>query len=308
MTPLDFSAQAQQMLAFARKEAARLYHNFVGTEHLLLGLIHLGQGKGFSILKRLNIDPEAVRSEIKKQVGGGPEQKVIGNIPYTPRLKKVLALASKEATAMNHSYVGTEHILLGLLMEGDGVAARVLKAMNVETDALRGEILSDASAEDPGTKPDLASRESLEESLTPRAQQVLALARKEAEQFNHALVEPEHLLLGLIRLGTGVAVNVLLKLGLDLQTVRGEVQRQAGRAEAHQTAVSLQFTWPVSRVLAVARQEAEAFKHTYIGTEHLLLGLLQEDVGVCAAVFKNLKVDVGKTRREIVRELDPNAS
>src|SRR5213596_1489950 len=139
----NFTPRAQQVLALARKEADRFNHNFVGTEHLLLGLIRLGQGTAVTVLKRLGLDLETVRLEVEKQVGTGPDQKVIGNIPYTPRVKKVLALASKEAKALNHTYVGTEHILLGLLREGDGVAARVLKNLDVDIEQTRQEILKE---------------------------------------------------------------------------------------------------------------------------------------------------------------------
>src|SRR2546430_2423574 len=118
----NFTPRAQQVLALARKEADRFNHNFVGTEHLLLGLIKLGQGVAVNVLQKLGLDLETVRMEVEKQVGTGPDQKMIGNIPYTPRVKKVLALAAKEAKALNHTYVGTEHILLGLLREGEGVA------------------------------------------------------------------------------------------------------------------------------------------------------------------------------------------
>src|ERR1041384_7854650 len=121
----NFTPRAQQVLALARKEADRFNHNFVGTEHLLLGLIKLGQGVAVNVLQKLGLDLETVRMEVEKQVGTGPDQKMIGNIPYTPRVKKVLALAAKEAKNLNHTYVGTEHILLGLLREGDGVAARM---------------------------------------------------------------------------------------------------------------------------------------------------------------------------------------
>lgn len=123
----NFTPRAQQALALARKEADRLNHNFVGTEHLLLGMIVLGQGTAVNVLKTMGLDLETVRTEVKKMVGTGPDHGYLGNVPYTPRLKKVLALATKEAKALNHTYVGTEHILLGLLREGDGIAAHVLK-------------------------------------------------------------------------------------------------------------------------------------------------------------------------------------
>src|SRR5580693_5479916 len=139
----NFTPRAQQVIALARKEADRFNHNFVGTEHLLLGLIKLGQGVAVNVLQKLGLDLETVRMEVEKQVGTGPDQKMIGNIPYTPRVKKVLALAAKEARALNHTYVGTEHILLGLLREGDGVAARVLKNLDIDIEQTRQEILKE---------------------------------------------------------------------------------------------------------------------------------------------------------------------
>ena len=139
----NFTPRAQQVLALARKEADRFHHNYVGTEHLLLGLINLGQGVAVNVLQKMGLDLETVRAAVEKQVGSGPSAKPSGNIPYTPRVKKVLALAGKEAKALNHSYVGTEHILLGLLREGEGVAARVLKSLDVDIERCRDEILSE---------------------------------------------------------------------------------------------------------------------------------------------------------------------
>ena len=138
---INFTPRAQQVLALARKEADRFNHNFLGTEHLLLGLIKLGQGVAVNVLAKLGLDLETVRREIEQQVGKGPDQKMIGNTPYTPRVKKVLALADKERRALNHTYLGTEHILLGLLREGDGVAARVMNNLGVDIEKTRQEIL-----------------------------------------------------------------------------------------------------------------------------------------------------------------------
>ncbi len=137
----NFTPRAQQVLALARKEADRFHHNYVGTEHILLGLIKLGQGVAVSVLQKMGLDLETVRSAVEKQVGTGQETKTQGSIPYTPRVKKVLALAGKEAKTLNHSYVGTEHILLGLLREGEGVAARVLKSLDIDIERTRNEIL-----------------------------------------------------------------------------------------------------------------------------------------------------------------------
>ena len=147
----NFTPRAQQVLALARKEADRFNHNYVGTEHLLLGLIKLGQGVAVNVLQKMGLDLETVRHEVEKLVGSGPENQMTGNIPYTPRVKKVLALAGKEAKALQHSYVGTEHILLGLLREGEGVAAQVLKKLEIDLDRTRNEVLKEL---DPNFNPE----------------------------------------------------------------------------------------------------------------------------------------------------------
>ncbi len=155
----NFTPRAQQVLALARKEADRFNHNFVGTEHLLLGLIKLGQGVAVNVLQKMGLDLETVRLEVEKQVGTGPDQKQVGNIPYTPRVKKVLNLASKEAKNLAHTYVGTEHILLGLLREGEGVAARVLKNLDVDIEQTRQEILRELDPNFVGGEEDLEDGE-----------------------------------------------------------------------------------------------------------------------------------------------------
>ncbi len=148
----NFTPRAQQVLALARKEADRFHHNYVGTEHILLGLIKLGQGVAVSVLQKMGLDLETVRNAVEKQVGIGQETKTQSSIPYTPRVKKVLALAGKEAKTLNHSYVGTEHILLGLLREGEGVAARVLKSLDIDIERTRNEILRELDPQFSGSQ------------------------------------------------------------------------------------------------------------------------------------------------------------
>ncbi len=155
-----FTPRAQQALALAHKEADAFNHHFIGTEHLLLGIIRLGQGVAVNVLQKMGLDLERVRLEVKKQLGEGPDQQPIGKIPYTPRVKKVLAIATKEAKELHHKYVGTEHILLGLLREGDGVAARVLQSFGIEIDKTRQEILKELD-------PDFAFPEEPPQSSAP---------------------------------------------------------------------------------------------------------------------------------------------
>src|SRR5947209_7934644 len=163
----NFTPRAQQVLQLARKEADRFNHNYVGTEHLLLGLIKLGQGVAVNVLQKMGLDLETVRMEVEKQVGSGPETKLVGNVPYTPRVKKVLALAGKEAKALNHSYVGTEHILLGLLREGEGVADRVLKSLELDIERTRNEILKELDPNFTPSEPEQEGEPAKKDVKTP---------------------------------------------------------------------------------------------------------------------------------------------
>ncbi len=137
-----FTERAQRVILIAQEEAKRLNHDYVGTEHLLLGLIALGEGVAAQVLANLGVDLRRVRSEIEKIVGTGDNVMLLGEIPFTPRAKKVLELAVEEAQNMGHNYVGTEHLLLGLIREEEGVAARVLENLGVRLDVVREEVIS----------------------------------------------------------------------------------------------------------------------------------------------------------------------
>jgi hypothetical protein len=151
----ELTPRAHQALACARKEAVRLRHRFLGTEHLLLGLIRLGQGAACNVLTKTGLELKAVRDAVENRIGPGPEDARVGNVPCTPRAQKVLALAETEAHALGHTFVGTEHILLGLLSEREGVAARVLRSFGVDTDQTRLEILKELDPNFEGTLEDV---------------------------------------------------------------------------------------------------------------------------------------------------------
>ena len=153
----NFTPRAQQVLVLARREAKRFGHNYVGTEHLLLGLIKLGQGVAVAALQAMGLDLETVRYEVEKHSGPGQDMKIEGDPPLTPRVKRVLALAAKEARSLNYNYIGTEHLLLGLLREGDGVGARILRGLNIDADAVRNEVMK---ALDPNYLPPESREES----------------------------------------------------------------------------------------------------------------------------------------------------
>ena len=137
----NFTPRSKQVLSFAQQESMRFNHDYVGTEHLLLGLIKLGQGVAVSVLKSMGLNLDKLRFEVEKVSGSSGYTQVEGSLPYTPQLKKVLALAAKEAKLMNYNYIGTEHLLLGILSEGESVAAKVLRNLNVNIDVVRKEVL-----------------------------------------------------------------------------------------------------------------------------------------------------------------------
>jgi hypothetical protein len=135
-----FTDRARRVVVLAQEEARHLNHNYIGTEHILLGLIHEGEGVAAEALTGLGISLEAVRVEVVEIVGQG-ETGPTGHIPFTPRAKKVLELSLREALALGHNYIGTEHILLGLIREGEGVAAQVLVKLGASFDRVRQQVV-----------------------------------------------------------------------------------------------------------------------------------------------------------------------
>ncbi len=145
-----FTDRARKVMALANQEAQRFNHEYIGTEHILLGLVKEGSGVGANVLKNLDVDLRKVRLEVEKLVKSGPETVTMGKLPQTPRAKKVIEYAIEEARNLNHNYVGTEHLLLGLLREQDGVAAQVLMNLNLRLEDVREEVLNLLGASEEG--------------------------------------------------------------------------------------------------------------------------------------------------------------
>src|SRR5271170_6479626 len=137
-----FTDRARKVMALANQEAQRFNHEYIGTEHILLGLVKEGSGVGDNVLKNLDVDLRKVRLEVEKLVKSGPDMVTMGKLPQTPRAKKVIEYAIEEARNLNHNYVGTEHLLLGLLREHDGVAAQVLMNLGLKLEEVREEVLN----------------------------------------------------------------------------------------------------------------------------------------------------------------------
>ena len=159
-----FTDRSRQVVVLAQVEARRLDHNWIGTEHILLGLIDEGGGVAAKALESLGIGLDAVRQQVEEIIGRG-QQAPSGHIPFTPRAKKVLELSLRESMQLGHDYIGTEHILLGLLREGDGVAAQVLVRLGADLDRVRQQVirlLHGYPAEEPGpgveVRPEMAEQ------------------------------------------------------------------------------------------------------------------------------------------------------
>ncbi len=144
-----FTDRAQRVIVFAQEEARLLNHDYIGSEHILLGLIHEGEGVAAQALESLGISLEKVRRQVEDIIGAG-ESPQPRHVPFTPRAKTVLELSLREALKLGHNYIGTEHILLGLISEGDGVAARVLVDLGAELGAVRQQVIGLLSGSSPG--------------------------------------------------------------------------------------------------------------------------------------------------------------
>ena len=155
-----FTDRARKVMQLANQEAQRFNHEYIGTEHILLGLVKEGSGVAANVLKNLDVDLRKIRLEVEKLVQSGPEMVTMGKLPQTPRAKKVIEYSMEEARNLNHNYVGTEHILLGLLREQEGVAAQVLMNLGMKLEDVREEVLNLLGHGLEGETPERGGRES----------------------------------------------------------------------------------------------------------------------------------------------------
>src|SRR5262250_973474 len=177
-----FTERARKVLSLAQEEAQRFQHNYIGTEHLLLGLVREGEGVAAKVLSNLGVELNKVRSAVEFIIGRG-DRIVLGEIGLTPRAKKVIELAVDEARRLNHHYIGTEHLLLGLVREGEGIASGVLESLGVNLERVRTQtimVLSHAEI-----TPAERGTEKLVPQQTEAYEKVIQLAQEEAQLFQH---------------------------------------------------------------------------------------------------------------------------
>jgi len=202
-----------------------LNHNSIGTEHVLLGLIHEGEGVAARALISMNISLPVVRSQVEEIIGQG-QAAPTGHIPFTPRAKKVLELSLREALQLGHNYIGTEHILLGLIREGEGVAAQVLQQLGADLDHVREKVIELLASYTHGIE-ESATGSLFLRTFSDDAHEMLELAWQSARNLDHPVIQPADLLLGVIVGADEEVWSVLASWGVDIETVRARIEELA---------------------------------------------------------------------------------
>jgi ATP-dependent Clp protease ATP-binding subunit ClpA len=287
-----FTDRARRVVVLAQEDARMLGHNHIGTEHLLLGLLHESDGVAARALAALDVDLEAARDKVEEMVVGGGQSAPADHIPFTPRAKKVLELSLREALQLGHSYIGTEHILLGLIREGEGVGAQVLVRQGVELHRVRDVVMDLlGSAEPPGDPPRRwfrrdrptpavsvsRSEEWLEPSPSPfehlddGAWDALVAARRCARQRAASEIAAQDLLAGVAAV-PGPGADALRAAGLVTATL--DAAAQENDVDAGDPPAALPYSDNCRGVLHQAVDEALRREHAAVGTAHLLYALL----------------------------------
>ena len=315
MNGYNFTERVRKVLALSREEAARLHHEYVGTEHILLGLIREREGVAAAVLQSLKVDLDQIQRTIERVLDKGrPSQEAGPDLPYTSRAKKVLELSMSEARELNHSYVGTEHLLLGLLREEKGIAAQVLADANVTVEIARAETLRLLGADVPpagragtgGARGEDwktafgAGGKSFEQLLsrsTPRLQAVLLDAVEAAFKAGRGAVEPEHLLEALLAERDGAAAAILGRLGVDRRVLH-DWASNAARSLPVESALArpVSFSELAAGAMQAAAREARNPPVPLIGTEHLLIGLLLINETAAARILREGGVSLAAAR------------
>jgi hypothetical protein len=267
-----FTERARRVVVLAQEEARRLDHNWIGTEHILLGLIREGEGIAAKTLESLDISLDAVRQKVEEIIGRG-QQPPSGHIPFTPRTKKVLELALRESQQLGHNYIGTEHILLGLIREGDGVAAQVLVTLGADLNRVRQQaiqLLHGHSAEEP------VSARSAEREL-----RLLPALKTHLEALEQRLTAIEQ------RVGTGPDSS-----DLDEQIEMVRTEKEAA-VDAHDYAQAASLRSREKELLAskAARQEQWAAGHPALPDLAERCQQLTEEIERLRAVLRQHGID-----------------
>src|SRR5438552_7688260 len=291
MGPFDrFNDRAKRVLALAQDEAIRFNHNYIGVEHLLLGLVREGEGVAARVLDSLGIDLSKARSSVEVMIGRGKGTTSPSDITLSPRTKKVIELAVDESRKLGHSHVGTEHLLLGIVREGQSVGAGVLESMGVNLEQVRHQVIAvlgqhrpemgaTASAGiGPSAGAGIGSSHPVPfvDRLETSGRRALARAYWEAGRANDKEVAPHHLLLGLVTSGDVWTHRLLAELGVDLADLVTRIDAAAPRNEGARPA-RLDEQAALTEVFARAASFASERNSALIRSGHLLLAIAASD-------------------------------
>ena len=311
MNGYNFTERVRKVLAMGRDEAARLQHEYVGTEHILLGLIAEGEGVAATVLQNLGVDLDELKLGIERIVKKGKPGTLPGSdLPYTSRGKKVLELAMTEARELNHRYVGTEHVLLGLVREHSGIGAQVLLDRGVTSDSARAEVLrilgteeSKSGKHDPSAAP-APAKDSMFAVVPPhtaeRVRDVMRHAEDIATELRAAELLPVHVAIAMLRNGEGLANAILDRSNVDRpELIRALMSEASTIAPADELQPRLTFG---QFMITFARQvESETrWRHAPPTTLNILLALL-DNVKEVAAIFEAQGIDAARVRSEARR-------
>lgn len=294
-----FTDRAQKTLYLAEQEAWRLNHEYVGTEHLLLALIHLERGVALEVLKHQKVKTHEIERMMEQMIQPLPDGSSSDRLPQSPRAKKVIELALEESQDLGHNYVGTEHLLLGMLREGNGVAAQILNEQGLELEQVRKDVLQILRSQRTSQQPNFLAKNTPHlDRMTDRAQWVMHLAYGQAFRLSLEQVGTEHMLLAMIKAENGVAANVLKEIGLNLRNVDHEV-RKLSQPGLERRSFDIPLSARVQELIEFAMEECRKLDHKYIGTEHLLLGLTRVETGGAAQVFEAFGIEPAEIRRGV---------
>jgi len=291
MGPFDrFNDRAKRVLALAQDEAIRFNHNYIGVEHLLLGLVREGEGVAARVLDSLGIDLSKMRSSVEVMIGRGKETTSPSEITLSPRTKKVIELAVDESRKLGHSHVGTEHLLLGIVREGESVGAGLLQSMGVSLEQVRHQAIAVLGQH----RPEMAATASagigpsagagigsshpvpFVDRLETSGRRALARAYWEAGRANDKEVAPHHLLLGLVTSGDVWTHRLLAELGVDLADLVTRIDAAVPRNEGPRPA-RLDEQAALTEVFARAASFASERNSALIRSGHLLLAIAAAD-------------------------------
>ena len=307
--PFDrFTEGAKRVLSLAQDEAIRQNHNYIGTEHLLAALVRERDNIAGQALNSLGVELAKVRTALQFIIGRGDQPTSPSEMTLSPRTKKVIELAIDEARKLGHGHVGPEHILLGLVREGEGIASGILESLGLRLETVRArvlELLTESGTPPPaGYTPPPPPRHASGRfnRFSDRAKRAVALAQDEAIRMGHNYIGPEHLLLGLARLtGIGQAdqamKQIFEELGLTLEQLRAELAKVIPPREQESSPIEITLSPETKQIFELVVPGSGADKPVL--PEHLLLAMVRDEQSFAAQILARLGATPERVRAAV---------